>query len=79
MSYQFPPELSKLVKQHMAVGEFDSEDDLLLLALRTLEEKEADWIAVEESLSTLDQGEQGVSLQEAFDTVRHRHNIPQDA
>ena len=79
MSYQFPPELDKLVKQQMAIGSYDSEDDLLLTALRTLEDDRADWAAVEESLNTLGEGEQGVSLQEAFDTVRQRHNIPQDA
>ena len=79
MSYQFPPKLDELVKRQMAVGNFDSEDELLMVALRTLEEEQADWAAVEESLKTLDEGEQGLPLDEAFDAIRQRHNIPQDA
>ena len=86
MSYQFPPELDKLVKLQLAAGNFNSEDELLMVALRTLEDEQADWTAVEESLDSLEhreqglgQGEQGVSLEEAFDIVRQRHNIPQDA
>ncbi len=79
MSYHFPPELDKLVKQQMGSGVYGSEDELLLAALRTLEDKQADWAAVEESLNTLDRGEQGHSLEDAFGIVRRRHNIPQDA
>ena len=79
MSYPFPPELDKLVKQQLATGEFKSEDELLLTALRTLEVEQSDWAAVEESLKSLDNGEQGVSLEEAFAVVRQRHNIPQAA
>ena len=70
MSYQFPPELDQLVKQQMAAGNFASEDELLLSALRALEDEQADWAAIEESLSTLERGEQGVSLDEAFDIIR---------
>jgi Arc/MetJ-type ribon-helix-helix transcriptional regulator len=79
MSYPFPPELDKLVKQQLATGEFKSEDELLLTALRTLEVEQSDWAAIEESLKSLDYGDQGVSLEEAFAVVRQRHNIPQDA
>ena len=78
MSYPFPPELDKLVKQQLATGEFNSEDELLLAALRTLKVKQTDWAAIEESLMSLDYGEQGVSLDEAFAAVRQRQNIPQD-
>jgi Arc/MetJ-type ribon-helix-helix transcriptional regulator len=79
MSYHFPPELDKLVKQQMRSDVYGSEDELLLAALRTLEDEQADWAAVEESLNTLDRGEQGHSLEDAFEIVRRRHNIPQDA
>ena len=79
MSYPFPPKLDELVKRQMAVGNFESEDELLIVALRSLEDEQADSAAIEESLKTLDQGEEGLSLDESFDTVRKRHNIPQDA
>jgi hypothetical protein len=63
----------------MGSGVYGSEDELLLAALQALENGQADWAAVEESLKTLDEGDQGHSLEDAFDIVRRRHNIPQDA
>ena len=79
MAYQFPPELAELVEKHLTTGEYSSEDEVLLDAMRSLESQRDDWAAIEESLTTLEQGDQGVSLDEAFDTIRKRHNIPQDA
>jgi Arc/MetJ-type ribon-helix-helix transcriptional regulator len=37
MAYQFPPDVEKLVKEQMAIGDYRSEDDLLRHALRSLE------------------------------------------
>lgn len=33
MTYQFPPDVEKLVKEHMIAGDYGSEDDLLRDAL----------------------------------------------
>jgi Arc/MetJ-type ribon-helix-helix transcriptional regulator len=79
MAYRFPPELAELVEKHLATGEYSSEDEVLLHAMRSLEAQRDDWAAIEKSLTTLEQGDQGVSLNEAFDTIRKGHNIPQDA
>ena len=38
MTYHFPPALEKLVREQMALGEYRSEDDLLLHALTSLDE-----------------------------------------
>ena len=38
MTYQFPPDVNQLLKQHMATGAYTSEDDVLRDALRALEE-----------------------------------------
>ena len=79
MSYHFPPELNALVQRQMAVGVFASEDEFLILAVRSFESQQEDWMAIQRSLDSLDSGEQGLSLEEAFDVVRQRHNIPADA
>jgi len=79
MNYQFPPELDALIRQQMSAGEFASEEEFLLLAVRSFEAQQEDWAAIQQSLNSLDAGEQGLSLDEAFDVVRQRHNIPTDA
>ena len=79
MTHQFPPEIDELIRKQMATGQYESEDQLLIDALRSLESEQQEWLAIKESLDTLDQGEQGVSLDEAFESVRTKHNIPQDA
>jgi len=38
MTYQFPPDLDKLVKAQLAFGGYKSEDDVLRDALKALEE-----------------------------------------
>lgn len=38
MPYQFPPDVERLVKDHLAQGGYTSEDDVLRDALRALEE-----------------------------------------
>lgn len=38
MSYGFPPALNQLIQQQMATGHYDSEDELLIDAIRALAE-----------------------------------------
>jgi len=38
MTYQFPPDVAKLVREQMAIGEYRTEDELLRDALKALEE-----------------------------------------
>lgn len=38
MSYTFSPELNRLVQQHMALGQYKSEDDLLVEAIHALDD-----------------------------------------
>jgi Arc/MetJ-type ribon-helix-helix transcriptional regulator len=38
MAYQFPPDVERLIREHMASGGYTSEDELLRDALQTLGE-----------------------------------------
>jgi Arc/MetJ-type ribon-helix-helix transcriptional regulator len=67
--YKFPPAVSDLVQKQLASGQFATEDEVLLAALQTLETESEDW------LDSLEAGDRGMSLQDAFDEVRKRHSI----
>ena len=73
--YNFPPAVSDLVQKQLASGQFATEDEVLLAALQTLETESEDWLAVREALDSLEAGDRGMSLQDAFDQVRKRHSI----
>jgi len=73
--YKFPPVVRQLVQKQLASGQFATEDEVLLAALQTLETESEDWLAVREALDSLEAGDQGMSLQDAFDEVRKRHSI----
>lgn len=73
--YKFPPAVSDLVRKQLASGQFATEDEVLLAALQTLETESEDWLAVREALDSLEAGDRGMSLQDAFDEVRKRHSI----
>ena len=77
MGYHFPPNVDTLVKKQLKSGQYASEDDVLLDALRALQAHQEESAAIQESLDTLDQGDPGVTLEQAFDTIRRRHNVPQ--
>jgi Arc/MetJ-type ribon-helix-helix transcriptional regulator len=73
--YKFPPAVRDLVQKQLASGQFLTEDEVLLAALQTLETESEDWLAVREALDSLEAGDRGMSLQDAFDEVRKRHSI----
>jgi Arc/MetJ-type ribon-helix-helix transcriptional regulator len=63
----------------MASGRYASEAELLREALRALAEGEQDLAAIEEAITELQAGDQGVPLDEAFDAVRAKHGVPRGA
>lgn len=79
MAYQFPPRVEDLIKKQLEAGHYESEDEVLLAALQSLEVEQEDWAAVSEALESLERGEQGMSLEEAFEAVRRKHGLPADA
>jgi Arc/MetJ-type ribon-helix-helix transcriptional regulator len=66
MSYHLSPTIEKMIRDKMATGRYVSEEELLVLALGSLEAEEADLNAIEEALESVDQGDEGVTLDEAF-------------
>ena len=81
MSYCFPPELQQIVSQELATGNYASEDELLLEAVRLLRQREQDLRTfkanLEGRLHQLDQGEvieleDEAALREFFDDIQAR-------
>lgn len=63
MVYLLPPDVEKLVKQRVAAGAYDSEDEVLSYAMEALEQWEQDRIVRWEAPNQLaiDQGARGES------------------
>ena len=73
MAYQFPPNIERLVKEQMACGEYESEDELLADALRALATRNADLAAVNEAIRDMEAGDTGRPLTDVADEIREKH------
>ena len=81
MAYCFPLELQQIVRQELASGNYSSEDELLLKAMRLLHQREDDLrnfkAQLQSRLDRLDRGEavelEGeTALQAFFDDIQAR-------
>ncbi len=79
MAYKLPPDVEELVKRRLDSGDYKSEDEVLRDALEALRLEDEEVRAIEEALDDVDNGDQGVSLDEAFSSLRTKFNIPADA
>lgn len=78
MSYPFPPELDQLVQRQLARGEYDSEDAVLIAAMRSLEQQQEELAALREGIEDIEAGR--VQPLRDFDRkFREQKGIPQDA
>jgi putative addiction module CopG family antidote len=75
MPIQLPPELETLVRNRMATGNYESEEDLIRRALVALENEEDDLRAVEQAIREWHEGDAGIPIDDAFAAVRARHAI----
>lgn len=73
MGLHFSDEIEKLIQDHMATGRYGSEEDLLLQAFQALDEDEIEISAIEEGLASIDRGDAGVSITDAFQRLREKH------
>lgn len=76
MPRQLSSQTEALIQRHLATGRYASEDELLREALVALDEDDADWAAIQEGLAALDEPTSWMTLDEADDDLRRRHNIP---
>ncbi len=81
MSYPFPPELRQLVEQGLATNSYRNEDEMLLEAIRLLQQRDTHFRRFEENLKTrlerLDRGEaieleDDQALRAFFDDIQAR-------
>jgi Arc/MetJ-type ribon-helix-helix transcriptional regulator len=79
MKYCFPPDVEDRVHARMATGQYPTEDDLLREALDTLDAVEGEARDVQAAIDAVKQGDPAVPLNEAFDALRRKHNLPADA
>ncbi|MEX2119150.1 MAG: type II toxin-antitoxin system ParD family antitoxin [Pirellulales bacterium] len=79
MPYEFPPDVERLVRDQMASGKYQSEDDVLREALESLSAAEADIEAIRQALAELQAGDPGVELDEAIHLIRAKHRTASDA
>ena len=75
MSYQLTPAVERLMREKMASGQYASEEQLLVEALQALDASDEELRAIEEGLQSVENGEHGVPIDEAFARLRERHRI----
>jgi putative addiction module CopG family antidote len=77
MSYVLPPELERLVKEELATGVYASEDEVLLEAMRALQDRDEAIAGIQEGLADLEAGR--VRPLHAMDAeLRTKHSISRD-
>ena len=74
MSYAFPPELDRLVREELATGTYNSEDDVLVDAMLALRDRDESIAGIREGLANLNAGR--VRLVDDVDAeLRTKHGI----
>jgi Arc/MetJ-type ribon-helix-helix transcriptional regulator len=56
MSYAFPPELDRLVREELATGTYNSEDEVLVDAMLALRDRDESIAGIRQGLADLDAG-----------------------
>lgn len=78
MSYPFPPMRDRLVRDELATGIYNSEDDVLVEAMQALRDRDEAIAEINEGLSDLDAG-QVRPLADVDAELRTRHGIARNA
>jgi hypothetical protein len=75
----FGPTLEQLIAAKMATGRYASEEELLIDALKSLDEWDEHDQGIEEAIADFDRGERFVDLDTAFEGLIAKHNIPPES
>ena len=79
MPQTLPPDLQDFVDHELASGRYRSTEDVLIAGLRLLQRDRQEALeGIKEALAESQRGE-GIPLDEAFDQLRIRHNVPPEA
>lgn len=79
MAFPFPPDLQEFVRERLASGKYNSEEEILRDAFQALAEEEEDLEAVREAVAEWQSGDPGVPLDDAIETIRTSHRDSQEA
>jgi predicted transcriptional regulator len=77
MPYLFPPLLDQLVREEMASGEYDSEDDLLLTAMQSLCVHRETMDAIRKGLADIEAGRTRPA-EDFFAEIHAKYEIPEN-
>jgi Arc/MetJ-type ribon-helix-helix transcriptional regulator len=75
MNYMLPPDVDQRVKSQLAMGLYQTEDDVLRAALSALEREHEDLVAIQTGISDLEAGRFRAFAQIDAE-FRQQHNIP---
>ena len=75
MAHQLSAAVERLIQEKMASGRYTSEEDLLLCALHSLEDSEEELRAIQDGIDSVDRGEEGISLDDAFQKLRDKYHL----
>jgi Arc/MetJ-type ribon-helix-helix transcriptional regulator len=75
MVYALPPDLQSLLAKHFALGNYDSEEDVLRDALHALDDRQAVLQDIQLGIADLEAG-RGRSLEDVDARLRQKFNIP---
>jgi len=79
MAYQFPPDVELFVQSELDQKRYASEEDLLVEGVRLLQQEREESIAgIQRGIESIERGE-GIPLDEAFESLRKKHNLSVDA
>jgi predicted transcriptional regulator len=78
MSRQFAPDVQQRIRDQMAQGNYQSEDDLLRDALDALADRNADLAAIRAGVADMEAGRMR-SLSDVANDIRKKHGWASDA
>jgi antitoxin ParD1/3/4 len=79
MRQTLPPDLQGFVDRELATGRYQSAEEIVIAGLRLLQRDRQEALqGIREGLAESERGE-GIPLDEAFDQLRAKHNVPPEA
>ncbi len=79
MAYQFPSDVEQFVRNELDLNHYASKDDLLVEAVRLLQqEREAAIAGIRRGMESMERGE-GIPLDEAFESLRKKRSSAVDS